>query len=86
MQAGSLTPSANGFFSFKYDPEKLHNTFSMLSLIAHEGRRKGLADEVSINILAVGDQETATTVTLIGEEIFVDSQPEITSLPVITGQ
>jgi len=86
MGTGSLTPGANGFFSFKYDPEKLHNTFSMLSLTAHEGRRKGLADEVSINILAVGDQEAATTVTLIGEEIFVDSQPEITYLPVITGQ
>lgn len=83
MGQGSLTPNSLGFFSFNYDPEALHNQFSMLSLTAHEGLRKGLADEVSINLLAEGGQSRANTVTLIGEEIFVGSVPIGTYLPVI---
>lgn len=83
MGQGSLTPNANGLFSFSYDPEALHDKFSMLSLMAHEGRRKGLADEVSINLLAVGGQSRGNTITLIGEEIFIGSVPLGTYLPVV---
>lgn len=73
MGQGSITPGAAGIFSFDYDPVALHDDFPMLSLIAHEGIREGLADEVAINILAVGGQPQATTVTLIGEEVFAES-------------
>jgi hypothetical protein len=83
MGKGSLTPHANGLFTFSYDPEALHEDFSMLSLTAHEGRRLGLADEVSINLLAVGSQPRANSVTLIGEEIFVGTPPLVTYLPTL---
>ncbi len=45
----------------------------MLSLTAHEGIREGLADEVAINMLAVGGEGQATTITFIGEEVFAES-------------
>ena len=72
MAQGSVTPGAGGAFTIVYDAKTLHNDFSMLSLTAREGRWEGLADEVSINLLAVGSgAPRAATVTLIGEEIFV---------------
>jgi hypothetical protein len=83
MRQGSLTPNANGLFTLGYNPVVLHENFSMLSLTAHEGQRLGLADEVSINLLAVGSQPNANTITLIGEEIFVGSLPRATYLPVV---
>jgi hypothetical protein len=57
----------------------------MLSITAHEGRWQGLADEVAINLLAVGGPEPrGNTVTLIGEEVFVvnDLNPQ-SYLPVV---
>jgi hypothetical protein len=83
MGQGSLTPDGNGLFTFSYDPVTLHGDFSMLSLTAHEGQRLGLADEVSINLLAVGSQPRANTITLIGEEVFVGSLPRGTYLPLV---
>jgi hypothetical protein len=53
----------------------LHEEFSMISLTAHEGPWEGLADEVSINLLAEGGEPLATTITLIGEEVFVEAIP-----------
>jgi len=74
MGQGSVSPGADGSFTIVYDAETLHDDFSMLSLTAHEGRWEGLADEVSINLLAVGSgPPSANTVTLIGEEVFVES-------------
>ncbi len=55
----------------------------MLSLTAHEGFRPGLADEVSINLLAVGGPPAANTVTLISEEIFIGGSFYQNSLPVV---
>ena len=46
----------------------------MLSLTAREGRWEGLADEVAINLLAIGGKVRGNTVTLIGEEVFVESK------------
>jgi hypothetical protein len=83
MGQGSLTPNSNGLFTFPYDPEALHTKFSMLSLTAHEGHRKGLADEVSITLLAVGGQPRVNTITLIGEEVFVGRVPLGIYLPVL---
>lgn len=72
MGQGTLAPGPDGAFTLTYDPVTLHDTFSMLSLIAHEGRWEGLADEVTISLLAVGSGEPrAATVTLIGEEVFM---------------
>jgi hypothetical protein len=67
----NLTP--NGAFTLTYDPETLHQEFSMLSLMDREGYWQGLADEVAINFLAVGTlaEPQANTVTLIGEEVFI---------------
>lgn len=74
MGQGSVRPDASGAFSIHYDPKALHEDFSMLSLTAREGRWEGLADEVSINLLAVaGERTEANTLTLIGEEVFVES-------------
>jgi hypothetical protein len=77
MGQGSTVPEASGAFTITYDAEALHQLFSMLSLTAHEGRWEGLADEVAINLLAVGGPEPrGNTVTLIGEEVFVQSGEE----------
>jgi hypothetical protein len=83
MGQGMLTPDAAGLFTLTYDAQLLHADFPMLSLTAHEGRREGLADEVSINFLAVGGPPAANTVTLIGEEIFVGNALHQTTLPVV---
>jgi hypothetical protein len=72
MGQGSVTPDAGGAFTVTYDAKALHEDFSMLSLTAHEGIWEGLADEVAINLLAVGgDEPRGNTVTLIGEEVFI---------------
>ena len=85
MGQGSVTPDASGAFTVTYDAVALHDDFPMLSLNAHEGRWEGLADEVAINLLAVGSpQAAANTVTLIGEEVFVENELDFRLyLPVI---
>jgi hypothetical protein len=78
MDQGVLTPSIDGAFTLVYDAEALHQDFPMLSLTAREGIWEGLADEVAIDFLAIGasDGPAAAAVTLIGEEVFVQSGPE----------
>jgi len=73
MGQGTVIPDASGAFTVTYDAVSLGQIFSMISLTAHEGRWEGLADEVEINLLAVGnpDGPRAATITLIGEEIFL---------------
>lgn len=72
MDWGSVEPNSDGTFSIVYDAKALNADFPMLSLTAHEGRWEGLADEVAINLLALGAGEPhANTVTLIGEEVFI---------------
>jgi len=74
MDQGGVIPDASGTFTVTYDAKALHESFSMLSLTAHEGRWEGLADEVAINLLAMGGAEPrGNTVTLIGEEVFIGS-------------
>lgn len=74
MGQGSLEPQVDGSFTLVYDAETLHQDFPMLSLTAHEGRWEGLADEVTINLLAVGsDGPFAGNTTFIGEQVFVQS-------------
>jgi len=84
MAQGSVTPDAAGAFTLVYDAEALHADFPMLSLTAHEGRREGLADEVAINMLAVGGPPAANTLTLIGEEMFSGNALHHLFLPVIS--
>jgi hypothetical protein len=73
---GSVQPDAGGGFSIRYDAKTLNAEFPFISLTAHEGRWEGLADEVSISLLAVGGSELrANTVTLIGEEVFIGRGP-----------
>jgi hypothetical protein len=72
MGQGTITPNASGAFDLIYDAKMLNQTFPMLSLTAHEGQWEGLSDEVAINLLALTPSgPRATTVTLIGEEVFV---------------
>jgi hypothetical protein len=74
MGQGVATPGAGGVFEIIYDANALHADFPMLSLTAREGRWEGLADEVAINLLAVGaGPPRAAAVTLIGEEVFIRS-------------
>jgi hypothetical protein len=74
MGQGVLTPDASGAFDLVYGTKALHEDFPMLSLTAHEGRWEGLADEVTISLLATGSgTPRAGRVTLIGEEVFVGS-------------
>jgi hypothetical protein len=73
MGQGVVTPTLSGSFLLEYDAKDLHNEFPMLSLTAHEGLWEGLSDEVSINMVAIGDGGArANTLTLIGEEVFVE--------------
>jgi hypothetical protein len=84
MGQGGVTPDASGAFTVTYDALALHNSFSMLSLTAHEGQWEGLADEVAINLLAIGSGEPrANTVTLISEEVFVGNALHMINLPVV---
>jgi hypothetical protein len=72
MGQGSVTPGAGGNFTIIYDARVLNSEFPFLSLTAHEGLWEGLADEVAINLLAVGSSgPRSNTVTLIGEEVFI---------------
>jgi hypothetical protein len=83
MGLGSLIPDSNGLFSLSYDARALNKDFPMLSLTAHEGRREGLADEVTIQFLAAGSEPQANSVTLIGEELFVGNTIYKIALPVL---
>ena len=71
MMQGVTQPDAEGTFWITYDAPTLHATFPFLSLTAREGMWPGLSDEVSINALAVGSDIRATTITLIGEELYI---------------
>ena len=88
MGQGSVTPDAGGTFTVTYDARALNAIFPFLSLTAHEGMWEGLADEVAINLLAVGqDQQHANTITLIGEEVFIGTHPkQSVYLPVVLRQ
>jgi hypothetical protein len=78
MGQGTVAPNDAGVFRLIYDARALHEDFPMLSLTAREGRWEGLADEVAINLLAAGgSQLQASTVTLIGEEVFVTTAPTV---------
>jgi hypothetical protein len=85
MGQGVLTPDSQGVFSMDYDADLLNTMFPMLSLTAREGRWPGLADEVAINFLALTPAgPRAATLTLIGEEVFVQGtgpSPEQLFLP-----
>ena len=82
MGQGAITPSPDGSFSLVYDAVELQKIFPMISLTAHEGRWVGLSDEVKISFLAVGDRGAqANSVTLIGEEVFVENDPYRLYLP-----
>jgi hypothetical protein len=84
MGQGSVTPTASGLFTITYDAEALHEDFPMLSLTAHEGRWEGLADEVTIGLLAVGGPEPrGNAVTLIGEEVFTGHELHQVYLPLV---
>ncbi|HET7090634.1 MAG TPA: hypothetical protein VFL17_18535, partial [Anaerolineae bacterium] len=83
MAQGSVTPNANGAFTITYDAVALNATFPFVSLTAHEGLWEGLADEVEINLTAVGGDVRANTVTLIGEEVFIGSAPRQVYLPLM---
>lgn len=84
MGQGAVQPDISGHFSIVYDAVTLHDDFSMLSLTAHEGRWPGLADEVAINVLAVGgEQPQGATITLIGEEIFIGNSIHQSMIPLI---
>ena len=81
MGQSSVTPDASGAFTVTYDAQALNAIFPFVSLTAHEGEWEGLADEVAINLLAVGSQARSNTVTLIGEEVFIGNEIHRIYLP-----
>ena len=84
MGQGIVFPDASRTFTVTYDANALNVIFPFVSLTAHEGRWEGLADEVEINLLAVGDHTPqANTVTLIGEEVFLGNKVETLYLPLV---
>jgi hypothetical protein len=83
MKQGIIEPDESGFFNLAYNAVALHEIFPMLSLTAHDGRHEGLADEVTINMMAVGGRPAANSITFIGEEIFVASSLYHTQIPLI---
>jgi hypothetical protein len=83
---GRISPDGNSFV-LTYDAVALHEIFSFISLTAHEGMWEGLADEVAITILAVGSGGArATTVTLIGEEVFLEAARHRVQLPFVVSR
>ena len=86
MGQGKVTPDDAGYFSLTYNALDLHDDFPMLSLTAHEGRREGLADEVTIRLLGLGGPPAANTVTLIGEEIFIGNTIHQVTLPIVANR
>lgn len=85
MGQGSVPVGDDDRFTLVYNPLALHEDFSMLSLTAHDEKRAGLADEVTISLLAAGAEPLASHVTLIGEEIFVDNARYRAFLPITLG-
>jgi hypothetical protein len=84
MDQGTLTPGLNRHYVMEYDAKTLHMDFPMLSLTAREGLWEGLADEVTINFLAVGSDSTrANSVVLLGEQIFVSHSGYQINLPMV---
>jgi hypothetical protein len=83
IQQGSVAPNASGAFTVTYDAEALHSVFPFISLTAHEGKWEGLSDEVEINLLSIGGEVRANTVTLIGEEVFIGGELQPVYLPLI---
>jgi hypothetical protein len=87
MGQGTLSPQANGSFELIYDPVKLNQSFPFLSLTAHEGLWEGLADEVTISLLATGGQKkAANNVTLIGEQVFLGNGLKRVLLPALANK
>jgi len=74
LKQGQCTPSA-GTFRFNYDPEALAHDFPNLDLVARDERRPGLADLVTISMLASGRNgqgapaNRACVTTLLAEEV-----------------
>jgi len=88
MEQGIAIPGDDNSFEIVYDAEALNATFPFVSLTSHNGEWEGLADEVTINMLAVGtDQPRAANVTLIGEEIFIGNEVQpVLYLPLVLRQ
>jgi hypothetical protein len=73
LEQGTVTPTGSTF-TVSYDPATLHNTFPNIDLSAPEEQRPGLSDQVWISLLLTGGGGLgrANTVTLFGEEVFVE--------------
>jgi len=74
LKQGQCTPSASTF-RFNYDPETLAHDFPNLDLVARDEQRPGLADLVTISILANGRNSQgapanrACVTTLLAQEV-----------------
>ena len=82
LKQGQTTPQ-NGSYRFDYDPESLVKDFPNLDLQARDLRRPGLADLVTISVLASGRdaggnrRHRASVVNLLAEDVKkTPSEPE----------
>lgn len=90
LQQGQTTPSA-GVLRLSYDPESLARDYPNLDLVARDTQRPGLADLVTVSVLATGRNAQGVTTqracitTLLAEEVQntrID-QPFKLRLPVV---
>ncbi len=74
LQQGQCTPSG-GVLRLNYDPESLARDYPNLDLVARDSQRPGLADLVTVSLLATGRNAQGTSVqracvtTLLAEEV-----------------
>jgi hypothetical protein len=93
LQQGQATPSA-GVLRLSYDPETLARDYPNLDLVARDAQRAGLADLVTISVLATGRNalgvavQRACVTTLLAEEVQTTriEQPFKLRLPVVLKQ
>jgi len=77
LEQGQAIVDAGGSFAVVYDPQALHRRFPNVDLVGRDRHDTGLADTVSIALVAVdasGTTIAAEAVTLQGERLFIGSE------------
>jgi hypothetical protein len=75
LEEGVMRPEG-GRFTVTYDPVRLHETFPNIDLQARHRREPGLADEVLISLLLLGEGPDgrrvykARHISLLGADLF----------------
>jgi len=77
LAQGQADVGSGGSFTVTYDPQSLHQRFPNVDLVGRDSHDVGLADTVSIALVAVdasGAPVAAEIVTLQGEHVFIGTE------------